>query len=381
MATQGYDANSEFQVTSPSTATHEKKSVAEKVKGLLGGHGHKVDSTGVHQPGGVYGDATPTAGNMDSTRVGCLDKFKAKAGVGHGLAPEQARAHHAVDPSTSPDFNGGTNVNSSAAVHGGWPYPTNPRQNLNQAPMAGGYGVHNQNEAPGMAGYGDQSLNQTPGTAGYGHQNLNQTAGAAGFGHQNLNQTPGTGGYGDQNLNQTAGAGDFGVQHPNQASAGGYGDQNLNQTPGAGGFGVQHPNQASAGGYGGQNPTGDYGVQDVNHASAAGGYGVGNPNQAPASGLYGTGNSNQAPSGGYGMGNNDPASTASNYGDSQPTNPTGMTNAQGGAVLGDHHGNVHQGPRDDTVKKEGFVSKIMDKLHSPKNKPAHDSTTSTPTPY
>lgn len=53
-----------------------------------------------------------------------------------------------------------------------------------------------------------------------------------------------------------------------------------------------------------------------------------------------------------------------------PTNPRshmGHTNAQGGATLTDEHGNLHPGPQDDGVKKEGFLSKIMDKLHSPRS--------------
>lgn len=53
-----------------------------------------------------------------------------------------------------------------------------------------------------------------------------------------------------------------------------------------------------------------------------------------------------------------------------PTNPrahTGHTNAHGGATLSDEHGNLHPGPESDSVKKEGFISKIMDKLHSPRS--------------
>jgi hypothetical protein len=212
-------------------ASPEKKGIADKVKGLLGGHGHKTDAAH-HQPS-VYGDATPATGTAESTRVGCLDKLKAKTGVGHGLAPEQTRAHGGVlpghhnaggytDPSASPDFNGGTNVNSSAAVHGGWPHPINP--------------------------------------------------------------------------NQTAGMGALSEPHHNHATH-------------------NHPT------------------------------GLPNPFAGP-----------------------------------QPTNPTGVTNSEGGAVLGDQHGNVYEGPRDDNEKKEGFVSKIMDKLHSPKGKPAH-TTTTTPSQY
>jgi hypothetical protein len=53
-----------------------------------------------------------------------------------------------------------------------------------------------------------------------------------------------------------------------------------------------------------------------------------------------------------------------------PTNPrapTGHTDAHGGATLSDEHGNLHPGPKADSVKKEGFLSKIMDKLHSPRS--------------
>lgn len=321
MASQGYDSQAaqgyastthpELQATNPNTTTpaaHEKKGIAEKVKGLLGGHGHKTTDAN-HQQGGVYGDATPTTGNAESTRVGCLDKIKAKAGVGHGLAPEQARAHGTSDPSASPDFNGGTNVHSSAAVHGGWPHPTNPRH------MESAYG-----------------------------QNPNQPTAAGGYGVGNPNQTTAPGGYGVGNPDQAPTAGGYNVHNPNQATtATGYGVGNPEQAPTAGGYGVHNPNHATTGG--------DYGVGNPNHATTATDYGVQNPNQTPAT---------------------------SGYGDPQPTNPTGVTNAQGGAILGDH-GNLHEGPRDDTVKKEGFVSKIMDKLHSPKGKPTHDSTT--PNPY
>jgi hypothetical protein len=208
----------------------EKKGIADKVKGLLGGHGHKTsDAHANHQPG-VYGDATASTGTAQSTQVGCLDKLKAKTGVGHGLAPEQTRANraatgHAMDPvgtgyghadaPYSPDHNGGMNINSSAAVHGGWPYPTNPNQ---------------------------------------------------------------------------VGSGSGGLP------------TNLNQVE-------------------------------------------------------------------------------SGYGGPHPTNPTGVTNPEGGAVIKDHHGNVHEGPRDDSEKKEGFVSKIMDKLHPPRGKHANTPTTTPPTTY
>jgi hypothetical protein len=249
METQGYNQDGAGYTTGP--VAHEKKGVAEKVKGMLGGGhgGHKTNPAADHQQFGVYGDATPQTGTAESTRVGCLDKIKAKAGVGHGLAPEQTRAAHHnqayVDPNASPDFNGGTNVNSSAAVHGGWPYPTKPNQSS--------------------------------------------------FGEQ-----------------------------PHSTQAGGYG--------------VEQPHMA-----GGYEP----------QSTQPGGYGVHDPNQA----------------GGYSN-----PSSAVGYGHPQPTNPTGVTNAAGGAVLGDHHGNIHEGPRDDGVKKEGVVSKLMDKLHK---KPANTTTTTT----
>lgn len=53
-----------------------------------------------------------------------------------------------------------------------------------------------------------------------------------------------------------------------------------------------------------------------------------------------------------------------------PTDPrvrTGHTEAHGEATLSDEHGNQHPGPQADSVKKEGFLSKIMDKLHSPRS--------------
>lgn len=50
-----------------------------------------------------------------------------------------------------------------------------------------------------------------------------------------------------------------------------------------------------------------------------------------------------------------------------PRSPMGHTNTHGGATLTDEHGNLQQGPQADSVKKEGFMSKIMDKLHSPRS--------------
>jgi hypothetical protein len=264
MENQGYTTTThpELQSTNPNVVggATEKKGIADKVKGLLGGHGHKTDAAH-HQPP-VYGDATPATGTAESTRVGCLDKLKAKTGVGHGLAPAQTRAqggglagHHAgggyTDPSASPDFNGGMNVNSSAAVHGGWPHPTNPNETA-------GVGAHHNRETH---------------------------------------------------------------NHPT-------GLPNPSSEP--------HHNR-----------------ETHNHPT-----GLPNPFSQP-----------------------NPNASATGYGGAQPTNPTGVTNAQGGAVLGDHQGNVYEGPRDDIEKKEGFVSKIMDKLHSPKGKPAHTTTTTTPSTY
>ena len=234
--------HADVQATAPgvAAAAPQKPGIGEKVKAMLGRHGASADSASHQAP--VYGDATPATGSAESTRVGCLDTLKAKTGIGHGLAPAQTRAHGggvtgqtAADPSASPDFNSGTNVNSSAAVHGGWPHPTNPNQ-------PGGTVVHEPH----------------------------------------------------------------------------------------------------------------HGRETHNHPT-----GLPNPFSRP-----------------------NPNATASGYGGAQPTNPTGVTNAQGGAVLADHQGIVHEGPRDDTEKKEGFMSKIMDKLHSPKGKPAtNNTTTTTPNPY
>ncbi|KAG0590551.1 hypothetical protein M758_1G098000 [Ceratodon purpureus] len=286
MENQGYASTThpEMQSTNPNMVggATEKKGIADKVKGLLGGHGHKTDAAHQHQQqqqqSPVYGDATPATGTAESTRVGCLDKLKAKTGVGHGLAPAQTRqqggglaGHHAgggvMDPSTSPDYNGGTNVNSSAAVHGGWPHPTNPNE-------AAGLGAHH-NQPTGL-----------PNPMSEPHHNR-------------------------ETHNHPTGL-------PNPMSE-------------------PHHNR-----------------ETHNHPT-----GLPNPFSQPNSNAAGT----------------------QGYGGAQPTNPTGMTNAQGGAVLGDHQGNAYEGPRDDIEKKEGFVSKIMDKLHSPKGKPAHNTTTTTPSTY
>lgn len=60
-----------------------------------------------------------------------------------------------------------------------------------------------------------------------------------------------------------------------------------------------------------------------------------------------------------------PSRPASDDGEPRPANPTGMTNSEGGAVLDNH-----QGPRDDGVKQEGFMSKIMDTFRGSKGEPA-----------
>lgn len=50
-----------------------------------------------------------------------------------------------------------------------------------------------------------------------------------------------------------------------------------------------------------------------------------------------------------------------------PRSPMRHTNAHSGATLSDDRGNLQPGPQEDSVKKEGFLSKIMDKLHSPRS--------------
>jgi hypothetical protein len=237
----------------PAMSTEKKPGIADKVKGLLGGHKHAADAHKQHPS--VYGDATPATGTAESTRVGCLDKLKAKTGVGHGLAPAQKRAEGGglmgahQDPSASPDFNGATNVNSSAAVHGGWPHPTNPNE-----------GVHHNRETH---------------------------------------------------------------NHPT---------------------GLPNPFSERA------NPN-----EDAYHNRETHNHPTGLPNPFADAQHYRE-TQNQAtgyPSAGYGEA------------------PAGVTNPHGGAVLGDHQGNIYEGPRDDNEKKEGFVSNVMDKLHSPKGKTAN----------
>jgi len=64
----------------------------------------------------------------------------------------------------------------------------------------------------------------------------------------------------------------------------------------------------------------------------------------------------------------------------RPTNPMAGTNTNGGATLNDHQGHVQEGPRDDSVKKEGFLAKIKEKLHSPGKGRQHPSTPTTTAP-
>lgn len=64
----------------------------------------------------------------------------------------------------------------------------------------------------------------------------------------------------------------------------------------------------------------------------------------------------------------------------RPTNPTAVTNTNGGATLTDHQGHVQEGPRDDSVKKEGFLAKIKEKLQGPGKGRQHPSTPTTTAP-
>ncbi len=62
--------------------------------------------------------------------------------------------------------------------------------------------------------------------------------------------------------------------------------------------------------------------------------------------------------------------------DTAGANPAYLTKNQAGVAAGattftDSQGNLQEGPRDDNVKKEGLMSKIMDKLH-------HNSSTTKP---
>lgn len=65
-----------------------------------------------------------------------------------------------------------------------------------------------------------------------------------------------------------------------------------------------------------------------------------------------------------------PVGTTSDEVERHSSAPDGSTNSEGGAVLGDHE----EGPRDDNVKQEGFMAKVMDTFRSPKDEPAASAT-------
>lgn len=101
-----------------------------------------------------------------------------------------------------------------------------------------------------------------------------------------------------------------------------------------------------------------FGRVDHSHPSEAG-----NLNSNPSEDAYGGPHSETG----------DAKQTANDDGEPRSSTPAGMTKSTSGAVVGDQH----DGPRDENVKPEGFMSKIMDTFRSPKGEPAATSTTST----
>jgi hypothetical protein len=69
----------------------------------------------------------------------------------------------------------------------------------------------------------------------------------------------------------------------------------------------------------------------------------------------------------------DAKQTATDDGEPRSSTPAGMTKSASGAVVGDQH----EGPRDENVKPEGFMSKVMDTFRSPKGESAATSSTFT----
>jgi len=69
----------------------------------------------------------------------------------------------------------------------------------------------------------------------------------------------------------------------------------------------------------------------------------------------------------------DAKQTAIDDGEPRSSTPAGMTKSASGAAVGDQN----EGPRDENVKPEGFMSKFMDKIRSPKGESAAISSTST----
>ncbi len=399
----GQNYNAANQGAEP--VTDQKRSLTDKVKGLLGGNKHHPNDgtaatdqagTGTTEPaqtqGGTYGDAATGANETQGTgsNVGCFDKIKGKVGMGHGgvtgsgpAADQYPEGAAYGTNATGPAAAGGAAPRSESSPYGstGVGPTSGTRTGIDSTAASGpgtdpGYAHRSESSPYGASGVGPTSGTTQPGSGppgsagGYGQGQDVRTAASpydvAGANPQgNFNPQDGTGsgapptgrpGY-DNNRQTGTGTGYTGDA---PAGAAGYDNNNNQQTgtgytgagaPGAAGY-DNNNNQQTGTGYTGAGAPGAAGYDNNNNQQTGTGYtGAG----APGAG-----------GGGYGGGGNK-QSTGPSGGWPQPTPPGGVSHApQGGPGAGATNFTDPQGNANG--KKEGFVSKIMDKIHSPKTK-------------
>jgi hypothetical protein len=352
----GQNYNAANQGAEP--VTDQKRSLTDKVKGLLGGNKHHPNDgtaatdqvgTGTTEPaqtGGTYGDAATGANETQGTgsNVGCFDKIKGKVGMGHagvtGSGPAADQYHEGAAY--------GTNATGPAAAGGAAPRSeSSPYGSTGVGPTSG--------TRTGI----DSTAASGPGTdPGYAHRSESSPYGASGVGPTSGTTQPGSGppgsagGYGQGQDVRTA-ASPYDVAGANPQGNFNPQDGTGSGAPPTGRPGYDNNRQTGTGtGYTGDAPAGAAGYDNNNNQQTGTGY-----TEAGAPGAGG---------GGYGGGGNK-QSTGPSGGWPQPTPPGGVSYApQGGPAAGattftDPQGNANG-------KKEGFVSKIMDKIHSPKTK-------------
>ncbi|KAH8943870.1 hypothetical protein BDL97_13G078100 [Sphagnum fallax] len=353
----GQNYNAANQGAEP--VTDQKRSLTDKVKGLLGGNKHHPNDgtaatdqagTGTTEPaqtqGGTYGDAATGANETQGTgsNVGCFDKIKGKVGMGHGGVTGSGPAADQYPEGAAY----GTNATGPAAAGGAAPRSeSSPYGSTGVGPTSG--------TRTGI----DSTAASGPGTdPGYAHRSESSPYGASGVGPTSGTTQPGSGppgsagGYGQGQDVRTA-ASPYDVAGANPQGNFNPQDGTGSGAPPTGRPGYDNNRQTGTGtGYTGDAPAGAAGYDNNNNQQTGTGYtGAG----APGAG-----------GGGYGGGGNK-QSTGPSGGWPQPTPPGGVSYApQGGPAAGattftDPQGNANG-------KKEGFVSKIMDKIHSPKTK-------------
>ncbi|CAK9863177.1 unnamed protein product [Sphagnum jensenii] len=352
----GHNYNAANQGAEP--VTDQKRSLTDKVKGLLGGNKHHPNDgtaatdqagTGITEPaqtqGGTYGDAATGANETQGTgsNVGCFDKIKGKVGIGHaGVTGSGPAADQYPEGAAY-----GTNATGPAAAGGAAPRSeSSPYGSTGVGPTSG--------TRTGI----DSAAASGPGTdPGYAHRSESSPYGASGVGPTSGTTQPGSGPPGSagwygqgQDVRTAASPYDAAGANPQ----GNFNPQNGTESgaPPTGPPGYDNNRQTGTGtGYTGDAPAGAVGYDNNNQQTGTGYTGAG----APGAG-----------GGGYGGGGNK-QSTGPSGGWPQPTPPGGVSHApQGGPAAGATTFTDPQG--NGNVKKEGFVSKIMDKIHSPKTK-------------